>query len=319
MGKLPPPPLLKHLLQRSGKSDLTWADWYQKVQAGIITGAPTDASYVTTKANSSLSGEINLGALASGFVQSAASGGVATLTTTPIIPPSAGGTGVNLGALASGFLQSTASGGVATLSTTPIIPQSAGGTGKNTTTATDGQLLIGRSSDHSLNLAALVAGTGISVTNGPSSVTIVNTSPAPTTTPGQIPFPAVQNPSTNPNTLDDYEEGTWTPFDNSGAFVPLTLVGPQSYVKIGQLVIANALFYYAATGSTAIAVIGGLPYTSDGGYWACPKGIGPAAFTGGVVFPSGTSVDLYNNNAQMTNNLASGVQIAFTAIYRAAN
>jgi hypothetical protein len=28
---------------------------------------------------------------------------------------------------------------------------------------------------------------------------------------GQIVFPATQNPSSNANTMDDYEEGTWTP------------------------------------------------------------------------------------------------------------
>jgi hypothetical protein len=54
---------------------------------------------------------------------------------------------------------------------------------------------------------------------------------------GQITFPATQNPSTDANTLDDYEEGTWTP----------TLVGSTSgsatigsiaarYVKIGRQV-----------------------------------------------------------------------------------
>jgi hypothetical protein len=30
-------------------------------------------------------------------------------------------------------------------------------------------------------------------------------------TSGQIPFPATQIPSSNPNTLDDYEEGTFLP------------------------------------------------------------------------------------------------------------
>ncbi len=34
---------------------------------------------------------------------------------------------------------------------------------------------------------------------------------------GQITFPATQNPSADANTLDDYEEGTWTPVDSSGA------------------------------------------------------------------------------------------------------
>lgn len=55
---------------------------------------------------------------------------------------------------------------------------------------------------------------------------------------GQIPFPATQNASTNPNTLDDYEEGTWTP-----TFAGSTTAGTQTYsqqtaryTKIGRLV-----------------------------------------------------------------------------------
>jgi hypothetical protein len=285
MGKLPPPPLLKHLLQRSGKSDLTWADWYQKVQAGIITGAPTDASYVTTKANSSLSGEINLGALASGF------------------------------------LQSTASGGVATLSTTPIIPQSAGGTGKNTTTATDGQLLIGRSSDHSLNLAALLAGSGISVTNGPSSVTIGNTSPAPTPPPpGQYPFPAVQNPSTNPNTLDDYAEGNWAPTDQSGAgLVFSSIVG--EYVKIGRIIAASTSFLYPATANAAAVVWGGLPRPSGGSQmWGGYRTYGPYGGAPLMLMVLANSQNIYVSTAagQATNNSFSSQILNFVVVYLAA-
>lgn len=34
---------------------------------------------------------------------------------------------------------------------------------------------------------------------------------------GQIVFPATQNASSNANTLDDYEEGTWTPTVGSSA------------------------------------------------------------------------------------------------------
>ncbi len=46
-----------------------------------------------------------------------------------------------------------------------------------------------------------------------------------------IKFPAVQVPSADPNTLDDYEEGTWTPVSNQGVF------GSPSgyYVKVGGM------------------------------------------------------------------------------------
>src|ERR1035437_2045665 len=41
---------------------------------------------------------------------------------------------------------------------------------------------------------------------------------------GQIKFPASQNASSDANTLDDYEEGTWTPADGSGAGLSFTSV-----------------------------------------------------------------------------------------------
>ncbi len=53
---------------------------------------------------------------------------------------------------------------------------------------------------------------------------------------GQITFPATQVPSANANTLDDYEEGTWTPtFVNWTATTGWSFLTAR-YVKIGQLV-----------------------------------------------------------------------------------
>src|ERR1035437_6156036 len=65
---------------------------------------------------------------------------------------------------------------------------------------------------------------------------------------GQIKFPATQNPSSDVNTLDDYEEGTWTPIIGGG-----TSESGQSYdnhtgryVKIGNLVQAFGYVYMSA-------------------------------------------------------------------------
>jgi hypothetical protein len=59
--------------------------------------------------------------------------------------------------------------------TAGTLPTAAGGTGH--TTYTDGQLLIGRSSDGSLEKATLTGGTAISITNGSGAITITNTAP----------------------------------------------------------------------------------------------------------------------------------------------
>ncbi len=79
---------------------------------------------------------------------------------------------------------------------------------------------------------------------------------------GQITFPATAVPSANANTLDDYEEGTWTP-----ALAPVTgTITSQSvfgsYIKIGNQV--TLTFKAIITGGTvtAIGTIGGFPFTS---------------------------------------------------------
>ena len=83
-------------------------------------------------------------------------------------------------------------------------------------------------------------------------------------------FPDTQVASADPNTLDDYEEGTWTPVlwdqslsDGEGqAYV--TQVG--RYTKIGNRVFFTAFIHTSSIGtlSAGDAVsIGGLPFTSN--------------------------------------------------------
>ena len=77
-----------------------------------------------------------------------------------------------------------------------------------------------------------------------------------------ITFPATQSASTNANTLDDYEEGTWTPSDGSGAGLVFT-VNSATYLKVGKLVFVNMYLIYPATASTASAAIAGLPFVAQ--------------------------------------------------------
>jgi hypothetical protein len=55
---------------------------------------------------------------------------------------------------------------------------------------------------------------------------------------GQIKFPASQSASSDGNTLDDYEEGNWTPRNSSGT--ALSINNTATYIKIGKLVFINA-------------------------------------------------------------------------------
>jgi hypothetical protein len=82
---------------------------------------------------------------------------------------------------------------------------------------------------------------------------------------GQIAFPAVANPSTNPNTLDDYEEGTWTPtVTASGGSSGVTYAGQHGYfTKIGRHVTVYFRVALTAAGTlTGNVQIGGLPFPS---------------------------------------------------------
>jgi hypothetical protein len=78
---------------------------------------------------------------------------------------------------------------------------------------------------------------------------------------GGIKFPSSQSASSDVNTLDDYEEGTWTP-----TFVAATAGSPSSsgngtYTKIGNLV--TATFYLSVSslgGASGNVNVGGLPF-----------------------------------------------------------
>lgn len=86
-------------------------------------------------------------------------------------------------------------------------------------------------------------------------------------TEGQIKFPAAVNPSADPNTQDDYEEGEWTPAlkfgGNSVGMIYLTQNG--LYTKMGRKVTVTGYFLISAKGtSTGSAKIYGVPFVSKG-------------------------------------------------------
>lgn len=68
---------------------------------------------------------------------------------------------------------------------------------------------------------------------------------------GRIKFPATQIASSDPNTLDDYEEGTWTPAFGATTTGPTLTYGTRTgrYTKIGNLV--TCFFSVAVSGLTS--------------------------------------------------------------------
>jgi hypothetical protein len=83
---------------------------------------------------------------------------------------------------------------------------------------------------------------------------------------GGLAFPATAVAVANANTLDDYEEGTWTPTDGSGAGLSLTSTA-GTYTRIGNVVSFNCSAQYPVTVNASNFKISGLPFgiSLDGG------------------------------------------------------
>lgn len=120
-------------------------------------------------------------------------------------------------------------------------------------------------------------GTGVTTSTGSAS-TVLATKPQFTNTIGVgaaaaasgagVSFPATQSASTDPNTLDDYEEGTWTPelTFTTPPTTPFTMdVVSANYTKIGRVVHIQAFFRTDSvdtTGAAGFLSVTGLPFTS---------------------------------------------------------
>jgi hypothetical protein len=83
-----------------------------------------------------------------------------------------------------------------------------------------------------------------------------------------ITFPATESASSNANTLDDYEEGTWTPTLSADTTAPTVSSFTQrtgTYVKVGSIVIVTCTVRAnLSTTGTGGALITGLPFASAG-------------------------------------------------------
>jgi len=108
-----------------------------------------------------------------------------------------------------------------------------------------------------------------------------------------ITFPATQSASSNANTLDDYEEGTWTP--NSGGTATYTTQN-GTYTKIGNKVTVHFVFQVNLILTGSANSILGLPFTasasagSQSGHMSYATGLtSNQIFIGGYVGASGTT------------------------------
>jgi len=142
----------------------------------------------------------------------------------------------------------------------------------------------------------------IPAAGGVQAVTTISVGNAtPSSSGAGITFPATQSASSNANTLDDYEEGTWTPA--LGGFSSITYSAQTgTYTKIGNVV--NVVCKMVVTGGTRTSAdlqVFSLPFTSasqenSGGSWG--YGYGVVASSVGLpqlrINASATTVSLLN-------------------------
>jgi hypothetical protein len=123
-----------------------------------------------------------------------------------------------------------------------------------------------------------------------------------------VTFPATQSASSDANTLDDYEEGTWTPGLTFGGGASGMTYTTQlgRYVKIGKQVTIWLYVVLSSKGaSTGSAKITGLPFTNASGgdaegasyipnYWL---NMATSVVPAGYVNASATTIAMINNVA----------------------
>jgi len=143
---------------------------------------------------------------------------------------------------------------------------------------------------------------------------------------GQLAFPATANPAADAHTLDDYEEGTWTPGLAFGGLATGITYGAGTlgrYTKIGRTVAASGALVLTAKGSaTGTAAVTGLPFANadDGLYVSASIGFtsGLSGLTGaviGVVAPAASRISLFASNNGASVTLNNGHFSAATQLY----
>lgn len=144
-----------------------------------------------------------------------------------------------------------------------------------------------------------------------ASTTIGVGAATPSTSGAGVTFPATQSASSNANTLDDYEEGDWTP-TIAGGYTSVSYASQGGwYTKVGRFANISGRIQFSGTANNANIQIGSLPFTQ--------ANVGNGAYGGGNIpyttvtvitnansYISGSTVDFYT--------LGTGTQITSGAV-----
>lgn len=140
-----------------------------------------------------------------------------------------------------------------------------GGTGASTASITSFNNITGYTASGATGTTStnLVFSTSPTLTTPQATTTIGVGAATPAASGAGITFPATQSASSDANTLDDYEEGTWTGTFTSATppTTPITATG--KYTKIGRLVQAYIEFVNVNTsGGSGVMSVTGLPFAA---------------------------------------------------------
>jgi hypothetical protein len=141
-----------------------------------------------------------------------------------------------------------------------------------------------------------------------------------------ITFPASQNASSDANTLDDYEEGQFSPTVGSGFSSVTYSTQTGQYVKIGALIYYECILVFSGTRTSSRFEVANLPFTSSsidaqGGYWVYSGGNLSLTYLPSVYIPPNSSYfALYTTAGASVSgtdfNTGTNVTVRFAGCYR---
>lgn len=240
-------------------ASITSSTWTGGTFAGTITNSGTIQGGTISSAvhsGGTITGAwANSGTITGGNYATASISG-STLTTSTFSGGTITGAITNSGTVTGGTYAGSTHSGTTTNSGT-ITGGTISSAAVNTVTVTSSTWTGGTINGSVTNSATITGGTY----SGPTVTGIL------TLTGGQIAFPATQVPSAGANTLDDYEEGSWTPTYTCGAPGNLSVVYNSrggTYTKIGRIVTFSMILTttsFAHTTASGDIIITGLPFT----------------------------------------------------------
>lgn len=176
---------------------------------------------------------------------------------------------------------------------------------------TSGSITISSPSVSGTNTLTLPASTGTFALTAAPTFTGQATIPTINLTGGQIVFPATQSASADANTLDDYEEGTWTPSQGGGLTVVGTFSSSGKYTKIGRMVhLSGVLSSTTSVAATAGALIAAnLPFNAI----QSPEQTGTSNVAAGN---AGAIIEAYVTNVYSIQAISATTAIHFNVAYQ---